>query len=112
MWGRLLAVASVCMLYSYGVLGVRIQTPVGTTPHAPTSPFDALRTQDEQVWRSVRDESLRQKRTLNLIASENYASSAVLQVRAPSEVSPWCGKMTLWRYCVVGAGFNIDKQVL
>lgn len=42
--------------------------------------YASLRTADERVWTAVRNEAQRQRRTINLIASENYVSPAVLQV--------------------------------
>ncbi|HZD59737.1 MAG TPA: serine hydroxymethyltransferase [Anaerolineae bacterium] len=41
-----------------------------------------LRISDPEIWRAVRDELVRQQNTLDLIASENYASEAILEAQA------------------------------
>lgn len=42
--------------------------------------FEALRTQDPALWRLVTKEVARQAGTINLIPSENFVSSAVLEI--------------------------------
>ena len=51
--------------------------------------FDRSRTLDQvdaDVWAAIQQENVRQEQHIELIASENYASPAVMQVRpiAPS----------------------------
>lgn len=41
-----------------------------------------LRVNDPQIWRAIQDELGRQQHTLDLIASENYVSDAVLEAQA------------------------------
>ncbi|MBE0446508.1 MAG: serine hydroxymethyltransferase [Actinobacteria bacterium] len=41
-----------------------------------------LRASDPEIWQIIRDELARQQNTLDLIASENYASKAVLEAQA------------------------------
>ena len=50
-------------------------------PDVRQGPYgSAIKAQDETVWREMSHEYARQRKTVNLIASENYVSSAVLEV--------------------------------
>jgi len=40
-----------------------------------------LKKTDRQIWQSIENESMRQRNTINLIASENYASKAVIEAQ-------------------------------
>src|SRR5687767_10753221 len=50
--------------------------------HTPARwPMDILRTADPELWQAIHDEGRRQQDGLELIASENYTSPAVLQAQ-------------------------------
>src|SRR5215207_3807560 len=57
-----------------------------TAPAAPASAFarptGSLHAQDRDVWSLVQRDRRRHNQTLNFIASENYASNAVLEALA------------------------------
>jgi glycine hydroxymethyltransferase len=43
--------------------------------------MDVLRTADPEVWQAIRNERRRQQEGLEMIASENYTSPAVLEAQ-------------------------------
>ena len=44
--------------------------------------MNILQSQDPELWQTIHDESIRQKDELEMIASENYTSLAVMEAMA------------------------------
>src|ERR1051325_10929168 len=59
---------------------VRRLAKIGLSPPCPTNMLapDLLAQQDPEVWNAIRQENQRQEDHVELIASENYVSRAVL----------------------------------
>ena len=53
-----------------------------TITRPPTARATGLRAEDPEVWDLLRRDRVRHNQTLNFIASENYASPAVLEALA------------------------------